>query len=362
MPICLIYFLRERVDIFEKESWGDILSIFVISCASTIIFAELLPIRDLYFPSVNTNNTTFFDMLIGVAFLEEIVKIIPVIVFIIITKSINEPIDYLIYASVSALGFAFIENIGYIVNYSQTGIHIVGIRSFFPTTMHIFTTSIIGVAIFNKKEKKSNVFIPFIGAVLIHTCYNYFISTPVLPYIILVMLGVFYAESIKKLLKKSPYWNPIKITNKVDDLNFGDYRPGSFRKNLPKYLLEKGYNSQMKIQLNTTNLNNVDHELGSDSYHEQLIEIITENNVKDKIKYKYLIPESNPTSYNTKYVLYMLIGVLIIDAIFELINTGTYNLALLDFYLIFMIYLIFMSFFTGPLNTNDLDEIKIKQK
>ena len=45
---------------------------------------------------------------------EEIIKIIPVLIILKTTKFINEPIDYIIYSSISALGFAFIENIQYI--------------------------------------------------------------------------------------------------------------------------------------------------------------------------------------------------------------------------------------------------------
>jgi len=153
MPICLMFFLR-KIDIFETETWKDLLLIFMTGCVITYLFTLTLSIRDSIFPGLQTDSPSFIDMLIGVATIEEIVKIIPVLIIIKITKLINEPIDYLIYASVSALGFAFLENINYIYEYKDAHVNIVGVRSFMPTIMHVCTTSIIGAGIY--KFQKEN--------------------------------------------------------------------------------------------------------------------------------------------------------------------------------------------------------------
>ena len=93
IPVCLIYFLREKVDIFEKETWADLLLVFMISCIITFLFGFILTFRDSVFTTLHTDNPSFVDMLLGVAFLEEIVKIIPVLIILKLMKSINEPID-----------------------------------------------------------------------------------------------------------------------------------------------------------------------------------------------------------------------------------------------------------------------------
>lgn len=59
----------------------------------TYLFTLTLSIRDSIFPGLQTDSPSFIDMLIGVATIEEIAKIIPVVIIIKITKSINEPID-----------------------------------------------------------------------------------------------------------------------------------------------------------------------------------------------------------------------------------------------------------------------------
>jgi len=301
----LLFFFR-RIDIFEKETWSDLLLVFMISCITTFLFTFILPLRDAIFPSIQTENVSFIDMLIGVALLEEIVKIIPVLIILKTMKSINEPIDYLIYASVSALGFAFLENIDYIYMYKEDSFNIVGIRSFLPTAMHIFTTSIIGIGIYNfQKEKKYKfLIISFISAILLHTIYNQFgsIVVPIsgigipLYFIILLFPSFYYGSEMKKLLKESPFFDINKITDTKDRWNSSD-----------------------------------------------------------EIKNNYKIPNSK----NTIFIFRMLLGVFVIDAIFEYIQSGTYTIDLLR--LLVGCGMIFIGFVKGPLNIGDLSKYRQRQ-
>jgi len=203
-PACFLVFLH-KIDVFEKEKFKDILLVFmlgVVTCALTLMFYPA--IRNACF---GTGDYNLIDMFIGVAIPEEIIKIIPVLIILKKTKFINEPIDYLIYSSASALAFAFIENITYIYDYKEAG-GIVAVRSLMPSIMHMVTTSLIGIGLFFYKitKQKKHIFIFFIIACLAHAVYNVF-----LPGVFLIIYSVYYAGFISDLMNISPFYNKEKI-------------------------------------------------------------------------------------------------------------------------------------------------------
>ena len=62
-----------------------------------------------------------FYCVFGIGLIEETVKIIPFLLMLKFSRQINESIDYVIYASVSALGFAFMENLIYCLLFKFKG-------------------------------------------------------------------------------------------------------------------------------------------------------------------------------------------------------------------------------------------------
>ena len=204
-PLLFLYFLI-KIDVFETESFKDIIYVFlfglVISfflCIPYVIFREVL------FDNYTTN---LFVCFIAVALPEEIIKIIPFLLVLKYRKFVNEPIDFLIYSSASALGFAFYENINYIIGYSETG-NIVAIRSFLPSVMHMVVSSIFsfGIFLYLKSKKIKFIFLGIILASLIHAVYNtLFIIAP----IILLIILVYYSKLIQSLLNISPYYDKSK--------------------------------------------------------------------------------------------------------------------------------------------------------
>ena len=203
-PACFLVFLH-KIDVFEREKFKDILLVFmlgIVTCALTFMFYPAM--RDALFGSGDYN---LIDMFIGVAIPEEIIKIIPVLIILKKTKFINEPIDYLIYSSASALAFAFIENITYIYDYKEGG-GIVAVRSLMPSIMHMVTTSLIGIGLFFYRitKQKKHIFIFFIIACLAHAVYNVYLS-----HIFLIIYSIYYAGFINDLMNISPFYNKEKI-------------------------------------------------------------------------------------------------------------------------------------------------------
>ena len=109
-----IVYLR-KLDIYEPEKWRYIIIIFVVSCITIwAVFPITSFINHLGFVLNGNPINDFLYCVFSIGMVEELVKLVPVIIFVSNKKMFNESYDYLFYASVSALGFAFIENILYI--------------------------------------------------------------------------------------------------------------------------------------------------------------------------------------------------------------------------------------------------------
>lgn len=130
------------LDIFDKERWYHVLFVFIGACLSTF---AVFPLTDVYVSlSGNTLNgnpiTDFIYCVLGIGLVEEIVKIIPVLLIIRWSKAVKEPYDYLLYASVAALGFAFIENIIYLDSYNHK---VTNARALYASVAHMSFSSIV---------------------------------------------------------------------------------------------------------------------------------------------------------------------------------------------------------------------------
>jgi RsiW-degrading membrane proteinase PrsW (M82 family) len=175
--IWLFYLIK--IDIYEPEKWKHILLTLLMSMVTIFL---VYPLSDVlmdvvqYYPSGGPVYS-FFHITISIGMIEELVKIIPVLILLKLTKAINEPFDYILYCSISALGFAFIENLSYIQESSLSNINA---RALTASVAHIVDTSTIGYGLMLAKYKyKSHSFLIFIAffclASLMHGFYDYWL-------------------------------------------------------------------------------------------------------------------------------------------------------------------------------------------
>jgi RsiW-degrading membrane proteinase PrsW (M82 family) len=208
-----IVFIR-LLDVFEPEKLKySLLSLFL-----GMVFLFLLWPLHLIFPFVEeiqegpTFGERFYFHLTAVAWLEEIVKIIPLLIMLRFKNVINESFDYLKYASIGALGFATVENIQYFDNY---GIHIIEGRAFYTAILHMFTSSVIGYLLFvNKSKFKLPPILPFlfgyIVAVIIHSLFNALVSDDLTYYlgaIMIMLLLVIWGRMFNNALNHSEFFH-----------------------------------------------------------------------------------------------------------------------------------------------------------
>ena len=205
-PIILLYFVYSK-DLYEKEPRHLIIKSFAFGVLGFI---------PIYIIEVSTSSifeSLFWFMLIGVAFVEEGVKFLILRYYMYNKSDFNEPYDGIVYAVAISLGFAFIENIGYVYNYAPGSEYSVAIaRMFTAIPMHaacgVIMGYYVGLAKFSSDKGSSYIVYALFFATLLHGLYNYFMLlgfTEIIAIIILIV-GISYArKAINMHQQNSPF-------------------------------------------------------------------------------------------------------------------------------------------------------------
>lgn len=132
------------IDIFEKNNLFYVALVFILGACSVSIV--VLVQQYILSPSGLRLNGTFLNdfgySVFGIGLVEEIAKISPFLLFHgLFRKKLREPIDYLAFVCVSALGFSAAENVLYFQEY---GSHLIISRSILCSISHMFDTAILG--------------------------------------------------------------------------------------------------------------------------------------------------------------------------------------------------------------------------
>lgn len=181
--ISIIWLLYLRsLDIFRKERWLDILIVFLGGIFFTLFCIPIYHYAH-YELSMGINGEALNDFLyctLVIGGSEETVKMLPWVIFALASRRLKEPYDYLLYASVAALGFAFAENWMYLENPNN----IVG-RSIMSTVAHMFFACILAYSIvlarYKFKQLVWKIVTPLIGfalACLAHGFYDFWLISP----------------------------------------------------------------------------------------------------------------------------------------------------------------------------------------
>lgn len=207
--IAWLIFLRQ-IDVFHSEKW-----IYIVgTCLSamTIVFMTLPAIDSLdVFGFTSSWMPKIFYDIISVGVYEELLKILPLLIGMrFFQKEIQEPVDLIIYASVSALGFAFIENLFY---FNQYPVGSFTARALQAVVLHMVCSSLIAYymiqSIYGRRWKKSIGFLYglFIAAV-IHGLYDFMLDNDlsVVSYVLVLLLLLQYGTMIGDALRRSPFY------------------------------------------------------------------------------------------------------------------------------------------------------------
>ncbi len=218
----IMYF--KRLDVLEHEKTLDIILAFIIGFLTPTLALWLYFGFEVF--GINFNGKLVNDFLysiFGVGLVEEISKLLGVFVaFKILKKRINEPIDYLVFAGIVALGFSVRENFIYYNNY---GSQIATGRTLISCLVHIINTSICVYGIyrfqvFNKGNKYINAIVGVCTAMVSHGLFDFFLVQPFLgsaTYFLatgVYLIGInFWIQMLNNAINFSPFFNYEKIAS-----------------------------------------------------------------------------------------------------------------------------------------------------
>ncbi len=211
------------IDVYEKEKLKYFIIIFFLGWASVLIVLWINHILS-QFVVFELNGYFINDFLyctFGIGAIEEFAKLIPfLIIYTFIKKEFNEPVDYLIFISISALGFSAAENLLYFRSYGPS---IITSRAILSTISHMFDTSLIayGIILYIYRSRKFSIIIGyFLLASLSHGIYDFLLMhEPLASYGWSLMLIYFlltislYATILNNALNNSRFFTYKKVVN-----------------------------------------------------------------------------------------------------------------------------------------------------
>lgn len=184
------------LDKFERESRRWELAVFLVGSACTFL---TYPLTDLVVPALGLRLdgsmiNDWWYCVIGIGLVEESVKLLPLVLLLLFTKQAEEPFDLILYGSISALGFAFVENTLYL---SNSSLHAVGGRVLYASVAHMFFSSIIAYAIALARHRGHSVLLYGAGGLVLasfaHGYYNFWLLSPARPELLTLL---FFLASI----------------------------------------------------------------------------------------------------------------------------------------------------------------------
>lgn len=212
------------IDIFNKDSLMKLVLVFFGGAASTVLIFlfQKIPIPHQW---MIINGDAIHDLLyciIGIGLVEELTKILPVILAIRFFRlKALEPIDLLAFYCVSALGFSSVENTIY---YYQHGPNIITDRAVLSTVTHMFCTGIFGYGIIRYKyhyyKSKFSIVLQYLSfASISHGIYDFIcfyeqtLFFNILFYTYFLLTISIFATIINNAINNSAYFNYKSIIN-----------------------------------------------------------------------------------------------------------------------------------------------------
>jgi protease PrsW len=197
-PLLIAYYIYKK-DKYDIEPRKLIIKSFLFGCLSIIpaIILELI-FNESLFPNL------FIYVMIGIALIEEGLKYFFLKRYLYNKDDFNEPMDGIVYAVMISMGFALVENVGYVYSNQGIEIQVAIMRMFTAIPLHaacgIIMGYYVGMAKFN--DNKELLLMKGLGlATLIHGLYDYFLflGEGIILSIIALLIGIYYAKRAIKL-------------------------------------------------------------------------------------------------------------------------------------------------------------------
>lgn len=173
-----LWFWLKHVDKEEPEPKGLLVISFLIGALMVFVAIWL---EKMSLTLVSGNDQVRIVLWSAI---EELLKFFGISIIIFGNKNLNQPIDYPVYFMTTALGFAALENILYLINPiavegAMTGMFTGGLRFLGSTLLHAISSAMIGSAMglsfYLKRYRNLYLLIGIIFAITLHSIFNFFI-------------------------------------------------------------------------------------------------------------------------------------------------------------------------------------------
>ncbi len=207
--IALLSFIYLK-DKYELEPFWLIFKMFILG--SVLVFPAYVLERTLQEGLI---HYFWYRDIFSIAFIEEFLKWFTIYFLLYKHVEFNEPYDGIVYAVSVSIGFATIENLGYLFFQSHQP-SIVLLRSFLPVSSHtvfgILMGYFLGRAKFSKARERLFLIASFIIPIMIHYIYNIILNQNITNWLYLMlpfMVGLWWygLNKIKIANSLSPYKN-----------------------------------------------------------------------------------------------------------------------------------------------------------
>jgi RsiW-degrading membrane proteinase PrsW (M82 family) len=177
LPVLLLLFFIYKKDKYQPEPIGKLILTFFVGCLSVIPAVLLETIIMPFSPSAESLPVLngLFDGFLVAGFSEELCKLGLLMLLIWNSKHFDEYFDGIVYAVYLSLGFACVENIGYVIQGDDQmmtalfrGILAVPAHFLFAVAMGYY----ISLAKFDPENRKGHLFKAFLYPMLLHGTYD----------------------------------------------------------------------------------------------------------------------------------------------------------------------------------------------
>lgn len=214
LPGLLISYVIYRLDKYDREPGLPLIISFIIGALVTIpaMKLEYVATQMGFEESQHLGMLLFFSYCI-VAFSEELVKFVGLMIYPYHQKAFNEPLDGIIYAVFIGMGFATIENIIYA---DRFGYETTVVRAFTAVPAHgvfaIIMGYYVGLAKFDKAKKYKLIATGLLLSILVHGTYDFFILQEYYDWLmgfatLTLVISSYFAFKLIMLHRKSSFSN-----------------------------------------------------------------------------------------------------------------------------------------------------------
>lgn len=216
LPGLVISYWIYRQDRYEKEPLNVLFKAFVMGCASTIP-AMLL---QLYFKEWENEESLVDTVLFAFAIIgltEELSKFLILRLFIYPNDEFNEPMDGIVYAVMTGMGFATVENLLYVFDTEGAGgINTAIGRAFTAVPAHaafaILMGAYMGLAKFVPERRNAYMLTGLLLAIFFHGLYDFFLLQKVYQGLGVLAIGalVWGISASRQLIRFGQEMSPFK--------------------------------------------------------------------------------------------------------------------------------------------------------